>query len=88
VHVLKFVLRAESPRDYVDILLCMKFQPNVTIIDMANMLASHGNKRQRNMFYPRNPMVAEPSQENVDNAKQRSFVAAWRRRHMQINGHR
>jgi len=33
-------------------------------------------------------MVAEPSQENVDNAKQRSFVAAWRRCHMQINGHR
>ena len=47
VYVLKFVLRAESPRDYVDLLLSMKFQPNVTIIDMANMVAAHGNKRQR-----------------------------------------
>ena len=28
VYVLKFVLRAESPRDYVDVLLSMKFQPN------------------------------------------------------------
>jgi len=76
VYVLKFVLRAESPRDYVNLLLSMKVQPNVTIIDMANMVASHGNKRQRNMFYPHSGMVAEPSRENVDNAKQRPFLVS------------
>ena len=74
VYVLKFVLRAESPRDYVDLLLSMTFQSNVTIIDMANMVAAHGSKRQRGMFYPHNGMVADPSQENVDTARQRSLL--------------
>ena len=44
VYELKFVLRAESPRDYVDVLLSMKFQPNICIIDMAHMVVAHGNK--------------------------------------------
>ena len=76
VYVLKFVLRAESSRDYVDLLLSMKFQPNVTIIDMANMVAAHGNKRQRGMFHLHNGMVAEPCQENVDKARQRSLLVS------------
>ena len=41
VYALKFVLRAESPRDYVDLLLSMKHQPNVTVSDMANILVAH-----------------------------------------------
>ena len=52
VHVLKFVLRAEGPRDYVDLLLSMKHQPNVVIIDMAHMVAAHGNIRKPGMFAP------------------------------------
>ena len=52
VYGLKFVLRAESPRDYVDILLSMKHQPTICIIDMAHMVVAHGNKRRQNMFHP------------------------------------
>ena len=52
VYVLKFVLWAESPRDYVDVLLSMKFQPNICIIDMAHMVVAHGNKRKPNIFSP------------------------------------
>jgi len=54
----------------------MKLQPNVIIIDMAHIVAAHGNKRQRNMFHPHNGMVVEPSQENDDNARQRSLLVS------------
>ena len=46
VYGLKFVLRAESPRDYFDILLSMKHQPTMRIIDMTHMVVAHGNKRR------------------------------------------
>ncbi len=65
VYALKFVLRSESPRDYVDLLLSMKFQPNITIVDVANLVAAHGNKRKENMFHPHNGKVLEPTIENV-----------------------
>ena len=38
----------------------MKFQHTITMIDMANMVAAHSNKKQHNMFYLHNGMVAEP----------------------------
>ena len=65
VYVLKFVLRSENPRDYVDILLSLKFQPNVTIVDVANLVATHGNKRKVNMFHPHNDKILEPTIESV-----------------------
>ena len=37
-------LRAESPRDYIDILRSMKFRPNVLYCDMAHIAAYHGNR--------------------------------------------
>ena len=66
VYVLKFVLRAESPKDYVDVLLSMKFQPNICIIDMAHMVVAHGNKKKKNMFLPNDGMVSEISEENIE----------------------
>ena len=68
IYTLKFVLRAESPRDYVDLLLSMAHQPNIIINDMANMLVAHGNKRKKDMFYPFNGMVAELTQINIQKA--------------------
>ena len=68
IYTLKFVLRAESPRDYVDLILSMAHQPNIIISDMANMLVAHGNKRKKDMFHPFNGMVAEPTQSNVQKA--------------------
>ena len=68
IYALKFVLRAESPRDYVDLILPMAHQPNIIISDMANMLVAHGNKRKKDMFHPFNGMVAEPTKTNVQEA--------------------
>ena len=69
VYALKFVLRSESPRDYVDILMSMKHQPNITILDVANMVAAHGNNRKENMFHPHSGKVVESTPENVAKGK-------------------
>ena len=68
IYALKFVLRAESPRGYVDLILSMAHQPNIIVSDMANMLVAHGNKRKMNMFRPFNGMVADPTQNNIKEA--------------------
>ena len=77
VYALKFVLRAESPRDYVDLLLSMKHQPTICIIDMAHMVVAHGNRRKKNMFHPHYGMIAEPTQENIENASKRNFSISF-----------
>ena len=43
VYYLKFILRSESCRDYLDGILSMKFIPNICVIDMAQMVAKHAN---------------------------------------------
>ena len=68
VYVLKSVLRAESLRDYVDVLLSMKFQPNICLIDMVHMVVAHENKRKLNMFLPNDGMISEISEENIEKA--------------------
>ena len=68
IYALKFVLRAESPRDYIDLILSMAHQPNIVVSDMVNMLVAHGQKRNRGMFNPHNGMVAEPTKDNVQEA--------------------
>ena len=44
-------------RDYVDLLLSMKYQPNVTLIDMAHMVAAHGNIHNPIMFVQLNNII-------------------------------
>ena len=61
IHALKFVLCAESPRNYIDLILSMAHQPNIVVSDTANMLVAHGQKRNRDMFGVHNGMVAEPT---------------------------
>ena len=68
VYALKFLLGFESPRDYIDMLLSMKYQPNITVVDVANIVAKHGNNRKKGMFHPFTGMVAEPTLENVEMA--------------------
>ncbi|KAK7929809.1 hypothetical protein WMY93_006204 [Mugilogobius chulae] len=45
VNAVKFNLRAESPRDYADMLLSFKHFPNITVYDFARGLAAHTNLR-------------------------------------------
>lgn len=46
VYSVKFNVRAESPRDFVDLLLSWKHFPNVSVYDYARGLALHANRRQ------------------------------------------
>ena len=77
VYALKFLLRCESPRGFVDVLLSLKHRPNVVIVDMANMVVAHGNKRLKGMFSPFQGMVAEPTEKNIRLAKSGNFKVSF-----------
>ena len=47
VYYLKFLLRVESCRDYVDGLLSMKHRPNIVIVDMTHIVANHANNTRK-----------------------------------------
>ena len=74
VYAVKFVLHAESPRDYVDIILSMKHQPNIVVVDMANLVAAHGNNRKFGLFSTHNGMPVEASTANIEAASDHTLT--------------
>ncbi|XP_052407904.1 uncharacterized protein LOC127953050 [Carassius gibelio] len=72
VYTLKFNMRAESPRDYIDILQSWQHLPNVTIYDFARGLATHGNLRDplKLTFSPNEGRLLSPTVENISLAKE------------------
>lgn len=68
VYSLKFNMRAESPRDFTDMLLSWKHLPNVCVYDFARGLAAHANLRvpDNPPFQPHEGRLAAPTEENVD----------------------
>ena len=81
VYYLKFLLRSESSCDYVDGLLSMEHLPNITVIDMAHIVANHALTSRKEdvikygydengiLFKPYNGRVVDPENpENVANA--------------------
>ncbi|XP_039606727.1 uncharacterized protein LOC120527410 [Polypterus senegalus] len=64
VYSLKCNLRAESPRDFADLLLSWKHMPNVVIYDFARGLATHTNLRvpEKLPFSPFEGRLAEPTE--------------------------
>ncbi|XP_066523457.1 uncharacterized protein [Hoplias malabaricus] len=71
VYSLKFNLRAESPRDFTDLLLSWKHIPNVSVYDFARGLATHANLRFPAIipFKPHEGRLAEPTPENISAAQ-------------------
>ena len=47
---IKWLLRQEGARDHVDRLKSLSHQPNFVIVDFANQVAAHGNKRLEGWF--------------------------------------
>jgi len=70
VYSVKFNIRAESPRDYADLLLSWKHVPNVAVYDFPRGLASHANHRSKNLFNPFEGRLLEPSEENIKKASE------------------
>ena len=90
VYYLKFLLRSESSRDYIDGLLSMKHIPNVVVIDMAHIIAKHvlvsrredvqkyGYNEEGIPFEPYSGRVADPDDpENVTNAKENNLELSF-----------
>ncbi|XP_073681623.1 HMG domain-containing protein 3-like [Garra rufa] len=71
VYSIKFNIRAESPRDFADLLLSWKHLPNVCVYDFARGLAAHMNLRVPHSppFQPYEGRLSEPTQENVRAAR-------------------
>ncbi|XP_034082908.1 uncharacterized protein LOC117553198 isoform X3 [Gymnodraco acuticeps] len=71
VNAVKFNIRAESPRDYADLLLSFLHFPNVVVYDFARGLVSHTNLREKERlpFSPHGGRVAAPTPENIASAK-------------------
>lgn len=72
VYSLKFNLRAESPRDYMDLLMSWQHIPNIVIYDFARGLATHGNIRFPTAlpFSPHEGRLLNPTAENIQRAKE------------------
>ncbi|XP_034082919.1 uncharacterized protein LOC117553203 isoform X2 [Gymnodraco acuticeps] len=81
VYSVKFNLRAESPKDFTDMLLSWKHFPNVTVYDYARGLASHANCRQPldPPFHPHEGRLLHPSPKNIKLAAERKLRVdlAW-----------
>lgn len=69
-YAVKFLLRAESPRDYIDIFRSMSHIPTVNVIDIAHSVAKMGNRIQPGMFQPHDGRVTSVSEENIAAAKE------------------
>ncbi|XP_050398510.2 HMG domain-containing protein 3 [Patella vulgata] len=63
---IKHLIRAESVRDHIDMILSMKHQPTIVINDLSNISAAHGNNRKKNMFAPHKGRVVDSSIENLN----------------------
>eukprot|EP00742_Colponemidia_sp_Colp-10_P023250 GILJ01027659.1.p1 GENE.GILJ01027659.1~~GILJ01027659.1.p1 ORF type:complete len:574 (-),score=24.48 GILJ01027659.1:681-2402(-) len=75
----KICLRAESVRDYVDVLMSLKFSPTILCADMAGPIADHAKRRCPSMFGPKNGMWCEPTADNIRAAALGTFrvSAPW-----------
>jgi len=74
VYSTKFNIRAESPRDFADLMLSWKPFPNVAIYDFARGLAAHVNLYEADSlpFSPHEGRLAEPTTENIQLPKKAS----------------
>lgn len=77
VYSVKCNIRAESPRDYADLLLSWKHVPNVTVYDYPRGVASHANHRSNNLFNPFEGRLLQPSEENIKKASENDLKVSF-----------
>ncbi|XP_076049595.1 uncharacterized protein LOC143030327 [Oratosquilla oratoria] len=69
-YAVKFLLHAESPRDYCDILRSMKHVPTVNIAHIADSISKMADKAiQQDFFHPNSGRLSEATQEYVEAAQ-------------------
>lgn len=74
-YSLKLNLRADSPRNFMDLLLSWQHLPNVTIYDFVRGLATHANFRVPSslLFQPYEGRLADSTPENINKAKHHEY---------------
>ena len=77
IYGVKFLLRSESPRDYIDMLRSMQHRPNVFVCDMAHMVAVQGNRYKEDFFSPFAGRVAEDTAENIEKAMSGNLTVSF-----------
>ncbi|XP_077093825.1 uncharacterized protein LOC143745597 isoform X1 [Siphateles boraxobius] len=95
VYSLKFLIRAESPRDYAGLLLSWKHLPNKCIYDFARGLVAHTNVTRAPDIVPFQPFegrLLEPTTENISMAREGKIFShlSWLREKKETpdeNGH-
>ena len=65
VVYLKFLVRAESPVDYAEALINMKFPPTLFVCDFIRQVVASTNKRAPGLFNPFNGYWTEPTNKKV-----------------------
>ncbi|XP_032415485.1 uncharacterized protein LOC116717915 [Xiphophorus hellerii] len=76
IYSVKFNLRAESPRDFADLLLSWKFFPNITVYDYPRGLVSHLKKRcaKDTPFTIHDGRLVEATPENIRQATEKKLA--------------
>ena len=74
VYCIKFVLRGENPRDYVDMLRSLAFPLSINTSDMPHRIATHANRTVPHFFRPNDGRIFPPTEENIDAAKEGRLV--------------
>lgn len=73
MYAIKFLLRGESPRAFVDLLHSLRWQPTVFVSDMPAHVALHGNKRKPSMFAPHAGRFMPATEEAIQFSKTEKF---------------
>ena len=68
IYGVNFLLRLESPIDYIDMLRSMQHRSNVFVCDMAHMVAVQSNRYKEDFFSPFIGRVVENTAENIEKA--------------------
>lgn len=74
IYAAKFIFRSESPVDYLNIMKSFKYQPSVSIIDIANRVASLGNKLYPGMFAKNNGRLLPTNEANMSGVEQNKLT--------------
>ena len=75
VYGMKWLLAHESPRDFVDILVSMKYPPTICVADIPRRFVEHAQSRQKKAyFHPNEGMAAANTKENRESAINKGLV--------------
>ena len=61
----KAIIKHESPSDYVDLILSLKYKPAILVCDMPDRIAKNLKKRAPQFLRPYNGMFVEPTDTNI-----------------------